>query len=206
MARYGIPADHALGVPINQIQRLGKRLGRDHALAEGLWATGIYEARLLVADVAEPARLTRAQMDRWCRDFDSWAVVDTVCFALFCDSPLAWSRVEPWAKNESEFVRRAGFALLACLSGPKKPGDDAAFLAGLQLIERGAGDGRNFVRKGVSWALRMIGRRNVVLHTAALATARALTESADPAARWIGRTALKDLSRPLVVRRVAKQR
>lgn len=194
MARYGIPADHALGVSISLIQKLARQLGPDHELAEALWATGVYEARLLVAYIGEPTRLTSAQMDRWCRDFDSWAVVDTLCFALFNQSPHAWGRVAPWAKKKDEFVRRAGFALLACLSGPNRSADDQAFLKHLPLIEWGATDERNFVKKGVSWALRMIGRRNAALNTAAVAVARRLAESEQPSARWVGKVALKELT------------
>ena len=206
LARYGIPSDHALGVPMNQIQQLAKQLGPDHELAEALWDTGIYEARLLVAYIGEPERLTVAQMDAWCRDFDNWAVVDTLCFVLFNQTPLAWGRVTPWVKNPEEFVRRAGFALLACLSGPRKEGGDGLFLKALPLIERGAADERNFVKKGVSWALRMIGRRNAPLNTAAVELSRRLAESTQPSARWIGKTALKELTSPAVLRRLPPKR
>lgn len=206
MARYGLPSDHALGVPMNQIQRLAKELGPDHELATALWDTGVYEARLLVAYIGESERLTVAQMDRWCRDFDNWGVVDTLCFALFNETPLAWGRIEPWAKKKDEFVRRAGFALLACMSGPRKPGDDAQFLRYFPLIEQGATDERNFVKKGVSWALRMIGRRNAVLNVAAVELSQRLAESTEPAARWIGRTAFKELTSPAVARKFTVSR
>ena len=206
MARYGLPSKNAMGVPMRSIQKLAKLLGRDHDLAIALWDTGVYEARILVAYVGEPERLTPAQMDRWCRDFDNWGVVDTLCFALFNDSPHAWSRVAPWARAKEEFVRRASFALLACLSGPKRNTADKVFLKYLPLIERGATDERNFVKKGVSWALRMIGRRNPTHHTATLAVAHRLADSVQPGARWVGKDALKDLTRPLVVRRLASAR
>jgi 3-methyladenine DNA glycosylase AlkD len=202
MTRFGLPPDRALGVPMKQIQALAKRLGPDHALADPLWDTGVYEARLLVAYVGEPSRLTVAQMDRWCADFDNWAVVDTLCFTLFNESPHAWGRVAAWVKKKNEFEKRAGFVLMACLSGPRRNAEDAVFLRWLPVIERDAADERNFVKKGVSWALRMIGRRNAALHEAALAVARRLADSPVASARWVGKDALRDLTKPAVIARI----
>lgn len=206
MARYGLPSDGAVGIPVGTLKLHAKTLGRDHDLAAALWDTGIYEARLLAAFVGDPARLTPAQMDRWCRDFDNWGVCDTVCFSLFDRSPHAWSRVEPWARSEKEFVRRAGFALLACLGVHDKAAGDEAFARYLPLIERGAADDRNFVKKGVSWALRVVGRRSPALNASAVALARRLAASPDPPARWVGRDALRDLTGPAVARALARRR
>lgn len=205
LARYAIPDDKALGVAMADIQAIGKRVGRDQALAEALWDTGIYEARLLAAYVGDAAALTAAKMDRWCRDFDNWAVCDTLCFALFDRSPLAWRAVERWAKRRPEFQRRAAFALLAGLALHDKQAEDDLFLHGLELIEAAAEDERNFVRKAVNWALRAIGGRNRNLHRASLILAKRLSASTDPTARWIGKDAHAQLSRPLVVNRVEKR-
>ena len=196
MARYAIPSDHAFGVSMGNIQQLARHLGRNQALAEALWETGWYEARTLAAYVGEPDRLTSAQMDRWCRDFDNWAICDTLCFALFDRSPHAWKKVALWAGRRDEYAKRAGFALLASLALHDRETGDAQFLEGLALIEREAGDDRNFVKKGVSWALRAIGRRRSPrLQAAAQAAAKRLAESPDPTARWIGKDALKDFSK-----------
>lgn len=176
------------------IQKLAKQLGRDQALASALWKTGCYEARLLTAYVGEAERLTASEMDRWCRDFDNWGVVDTLCFSLFDRSPHAWSKVVLWTKLQAEFPCRAGFVLLACLAAHDKEASDDAFLKHFPLIERGAHDDRNFVKKGVSWALRMIGRRNPVVNQAAIILAQRLSSSDDRAARWVGKDALKQLT------------
>ena len=133
-------------------------------------------------------------MDRWCRDFDSWGICDTVCFKLFDQVPHAFRKVDQWAGRRDEFEKRAAFALLACLAAHDKAADDEAFLQRMPLIETAAIDERNFVKKGVSWALRMIGRRNRTLYPAALALAKRLAASAEPAARWIGKGAVKELS------------
>jgi 3-methyladenine DNA glycosylase AlkD len=182
------------------IHQVAKRVGKDHALAAELWETGWHEARLLAAFVDDPKLVTRQQMDRWCRDFDNWGVCDTVCFKLFDQTPHAFAKVAQWARRRKEFEKRAAFALLASLALHDKKSDDTPFLKCLPLIEGAASDERNFVKKGVSWALRGVGHRSTALHTAALALARRLAASDEPAARWVGKDAIKDLTRPLVTR------
>ena len=195
LARYGIVAPKAFGVSMRDVQALAKRLGPDHALALSLWDTGWYEAQLLTAFVAEPARLTAAQMDRWAREMDNWAVCDTLCFKLFDRSPHAFRKVTQWKTRKEEFVKRSAFALLASLALHDKASGDASFLRLLPAIERAATDERNFVKKGVSWALRSIGRRNAALHAAAIDTSTRLAASPAAPARWIGRDALRELQR-----------
>ena len=202
MARYGIVAPKAFGVSVGDLRKLGKQLGKSHELAIGLWKTGWYEARMLVPFVGEPERVTPAQMDRWARDFDNWAICDALCFHLFDRSPHAYRKVSAWSTRREEFVRRAAFALAASLALHDRQAPDKAFEQMLPLIERAATDERNFVKKGVSWALRGIGTRSPALHTQSLALARRLAASKDPSARWVGRDAIRDLSRPMVVKRV----
>ena len=196
MARYAIVAPKAYGVSVADVRRLGKQLGRDHALAAALWNSGWYEARLLASFVEDPALLTVTQMNRWAKDFDNWAVCDTVCFHLFDKSPLAWGRIARWSGATRELEKRAGFALLASVALHDKTAQDAPFLDALSLVTREAHDGRNFVKKGVSWALRGIGHRSASLRTASLAVARELAASDDASERWIGKDALRDLTRP----------
>jgi 3-methyladenine DNA glycosylase AlkD len=206
LPRYGITTDKAMGVSVGDIRDLGKRLGRDHDLAAALWDTGWYEARMLTAFVDDPARVTPSQMDRWCRDFDNWGICDTLCFHLFDKSPHAWSRIHKWHDARGEFVKRAAFALLASVALHDKKLPDTPFVKSLSLIEDAATDDRNFVKKGVSWALRLIGRRNPALNVEAIALSRRLAASDYPAARWIGKGAVKELTSALVVRRLAAGR
>lgn len=206
MPRYGLPSEHALGVPVGEIKRLGKRLGRSQALAEALWKTGLYEARLLASFVGEPERLTPAQMDRWCRDFDNWGICDTVCFHLFDRTPHAWAKVREWSDRREEFVKRAAFALLWGLTVHDKSATDAQFVESLAFIERAAADERNFVKKAVNMALRAIGKRNPTLNAAAVATARRLASSTQATERWVGKDALRELTGPSVTRRLAARR
>lgn len=205
MARYGIPSDNASGVSVADIRLLAKRLGRDHALALALWETGSYEARMLTPFIDEPARVTPSQMDRWCRDFDSWAICDALCFHLFDKTLYAWQKIAKWCGRREEFVKRAAFALLASVALHDKTAPDARFLDSFPLIERAATDDRNFVKKAVSWALRGIGKRNPALNAAAIKLARRLADSQSPAARWIGKDALRDLATPATRRRFERK-
>jgi 3-methyladenine DNA glycosylase AlkD len=205
-ARYGIHADKALGVPMAAMLSLAKRLGTDHELALSLWDTGWYEARMVAALVDDPTRVTARQMDRWCRDFDNWGICDTVCFKLFDRTPHAFSKVAQWAKSPAEFVRRGAFALLACLALHDKTAPDDRFIRCLRLIETGALDERNFVKKSVSWALRAIGERNVELNTEALKLARRLASAQESAPRWVGKDAIRQLTAAAAVRRLKARR
>jgi 3-methyladenine DNA glycosylase AlkD len=207
MARYGIVVQNGriFGVSVGTLRDMGKRIGRDHDLALALWDTGWYEARMLAAFVDEPDRVTPAQMDRWCRDFDNWAICDHCCFHLFDKTPHAYKKVPTWAKRKQEFECRAAFALIASLGVHDKQAEPAAFAKFLPLIERAATDDRNFVKKGVSWALRVVGRRTPELYAQSVALAKKLAVSKDASARWIGNDALRDLARPAVVKRLNAQ-
>ncbi len=205
MARYAIPADHALGVAMRDIKALGKQIGINHPLADALWATGVYEARMLASFVGDPAGLTSQQMDRWCKDFDNWAFCDAMSFNLFDRSPLAWAKVEQWSGAAAEFEKRTAFALLWSLSVHDKRATDDQFRHGLALVEREAGDARNFVKKAVNMALRAVGKRNLALNAAATLVARRLSLAADPSARWVGKDALKELTGAALATRLASR-
>jgi 3-methyladenine DNA glycosylase AlkD len=205
LSRYGLPTENAYGIPVGVLRAYAKKIGSNHTLAIQLWKTGSFDAQILAAFLGEPERLTLAQMNAWCRSFDNWGTTDTACFALFDQSPLAWKVVTPWVRRTGEFQRRAGFVMMACLAQHDRTAPDEQFVKYLPMIEKGATDDRNFVKKGVSWALRGIGHRNARLHAAAISTATLLSKSNDAPSRWVGKDALRDLTRPAVVRKVAKK-
>ncbi|MBI3740452.1 MAG: DNA alkylation repair protein [Chloroflexi bacterium] len=193
MARFGINPKNTLGISIPKLRALAKEIGRDHALAQKLWASGIHEARILASMVDEPARVTPAQMDRWVRGLDSWDVCDNVCGNLFDKTPHAWKKAIAWSKRSREFEKRAGFALMAYLAWHDKHARDAQFEKFLPHLARGATDERNFVKKAVNWALRQIGKRNRALNRAAIRIAREIAQKDSRAARWIAADALREL-------------
>src|SRR2546426_650717 len=205
MARYGISAKRAFGVTMGTLLSLSKRVGKDHALATALWDSGWYEARLLAALVGDPQRVTRRQMNAWAASFENWADCDTACFKLFDQSPFAWEKSLQWSASPWLFVKRGGFALMACLALHDKSAPDKKFRAVLPVIGKGASDERNFVKKAVSWALRAIGRRNLELNAAALAVANRLALSEEASSRWVGKDALRELSSSKVRAQLARR-
>ena len=204
MARFGIRTDRALGgIGMPRLRRMGRDLGPDHELAEALWATGVHEARLLAAFVDDPALVTEDQMERWAGGFDSWDLCDTVCGSLFDRTPFAHGQAAAWSGRDEEFVKRAGFAMMAWLAVHDREADDERFLAFLPHVERGAGDDRKLVRKAVSWALRQIGKRNVDLNAEAVACAGRIREQGSRSARWVASDVLRELEGGPVRERLA---
>jgi 3-methyladenine DNA glycosylase AlkD len=204
MARFAIPSENALGVAMRDIKALGRKLGHNHELASALWNTEVYEARMLASFVGDPTKLTSAEMDRWCKDFDNWAFCDAMSFNLFDRTPHAWEKVAQWSSKRNEFEKRTAFALLWSLTVHDKSASDDQFIQGIALIEREAGDGRNFVKKAVNMALRAIGKRNLALNTSAVAVARRLADSQDATAKWVGKDALRELTSPGVKKRLRR--
>lgn len=194
MTRYGITSARMYGVSMTAMRPLVRRLGRDQALADALWRTGWLEARLIAGFVADPAACTPRTMDRWARDFDSWALTDGTCLHLFCESPRAWGRVAAWRRRRGEQQRRAAFALLACLAVHDREAADARFEAALAWVVEAATDDRPYVRKAVNWALRQVGKRSTRLCRAALAAADRIAALDTPGARWIAADARRELA------------
>ncbi len=194
MARFGINPQNTLGISIPYLRSLAKRAGRSQAMAEALWASQIHEARILASLVAEPRQVSEALLEAWVLDFDSWDVCDQVCSNLFDRTPYAWSKAHAWPARPEEFVRRAGFVLMAALASHDKKATDEQFAALLPHILQYAGDERNFVKKAVNWALRGIGKRSLRLNALAVETARQLQDSPARAARWVASDALRELT------------
>jgi len=194
MARFGINPDKTLGVSIPALRKLAKQIGRDHRIAQELWDSGIHEARILAGFVDDPKLVTEAQLEAWVAGFDSWDVCDQVCAGLFDATPFAWNKAVEWTARPEEFVKRAGFVLMAALAVHDKKAADDRFIAFLPLIARESNDARNFVRKAVNWALRGIGKRNRALNQVAIQTARDILMLDSKTARWIAADALRELS------------
>jgi 3-methyladenine DNA glycosylase AlkD len=195
MARFGINSDHALGVGIPALRKMAKAAGRDQSLSLDLWASRILEARLLAAFVGDPARVTEDQMERWAKDFDSWAVCDQVCMSLFDKTPHAYKKAVEWSQRDDEYVKRAAYALMASLAVHDKEADDSKFSSFFPFIKAGSSDERNFVKKGVNWALRQIGKRNDALRGLAIRCAEEILLEGSKSCRWVAKDALRELQK-----------
>lgn len=205
MQKYGMELESRLGVKVPKIRKIARDIGKDHQLALELWRTGIVEARILASLVDEPSAVTEKQMDEWVVDFNSWDVCDQVCMNLFDKTPFVWKKIKQWAKQDPEYVKRAGYALIAGLAVHNKQADDENFLKQLPLIEYGAMDKRNFVKKAVSWSLRSIGKRNIHLNKQVLTFAEKLKKSDNKTSQWIGRDTIQDITSDATKRRFARQ-
>ena len=205
MARFGIKTGGRLGISIPQLRKIANQTGRDHQLSLELWDTGIPEARILASMIDDPAQVTVAQSDSWVCDFNSWDICDQVCGNLFDKTPFAWEKISKWAVDEREYVRRAGYVMLACLAVHDKNAPDASFTATFPFITAGATDPRNFVRKAVNWAIRNVGKRNLALNKAAITLSEEILAIDDKTARWIARDALRELTGEKVQERLRKK-
>lgn len=193
MARFGIRSKKAFGVGVKPLRSLAKKIGTDHRLAQALWNSGYLEARILAAIIDDPVLVTSRQMDLWAADFDNWAVCDACCSVLFDKTRFAYTKARVWSGRKSEFVKRAGYVMIAVLAVHDKKAPDTVFLKLLPLIRMGATDDRNFVKKAVNWALRQIGKRNRNLNRQALRLATDIRRLDSSAARWIAADAIREL-------------
>lgn len=195
MARFGIDSSKAIGVKLPDIRKLAKTIKKDHQLALELWESGIHEARLLATLVADPKQLTPQQMDNWANDFYSWDICDQACGNLFDQTDFAIEKALEYSASEQEFVKRAGFVLMAEFAVHNKKASDDVFIQLFPVIEREAWDNRNFVRKAVNWSLRQIGKRNRMLNQVAIAVAKRIAQQDSKAAKWIASDALAELTK-----------
>ncbi len=193
-AHFGVKAGQSLGIHVPQLRALAKEIRQNHALAGELWATGIHEARLLATMLADPKQITETQMEHWAADLDSWDVCDGACSEVFSHTPYAVAKAMAWAGRPEEYVKRAGFVLMADLAHRSHKTTDEQLIAFLPLLLREATDERNFVKKAINWALRDIGKRNMALNAQAIATAHQIHALASKSARWIAADALRELT------------
>jgi 3-methyladenine DNA glycosylase AlkD len=205
MAYFGVHVEKAHGISTPELHRLAKKIGKNHELANQLWASGIHEAKCLAAMIGEPSKVTEAQMERWARGFDSWDVVDAACCYLFGHAAPAWKKAFTWSRRKEEFVKRAAFSLMAYISYKDELAPNTDFIRFLAVIRRESCDERNFVKKAVNWALRNIGKRNRALNRAAIRTARQIRALDSSTARWIATDAIRELTSPAVQKRLRKK-
>jgi 3-methyladenine DNA glycosylase AlkD len=193
MKRFGIETAMALGIPVPELRKLAKAIKRDHDLALALWKTGFHEARILASMIDDPALVTEEQFDAWVNDFNSWDLCDQVCGNLLDRTPFIIAKAKQFSAADKEFIKRAGFVLMAEFAVHNKKAEDEVFIDFLQIIEREACDERNFVKKAVNWALRQTGKRNAALRALAIESADRILTKECRAARWVASNALNEL-------------
>jgi 3-methyladenine DNA glycosylase AlkD len=205
MAYFGVQATIANGVSAQLLHKLAREIGKDHLLANELWACEVHEAKILASLIGEPEKATASEMEVWARAFDSWDIVDTACCYLYAGSKFAWKKAQDWSHRRELFVKRAGFALVAYLSYKDKQSPDEKFTEFLKVVEGESDDDRHFVKRAVNWALRNIGKRNLKLNREAIRVAEKLRKRDSRAARWIAADALRELRSESVQRRLRQK-
>jgi 3-methyladenine DNA glycosylase AlkD len=198
MLRFGVNNTKALGVKVPELRKLASTIKKNHQLAQQLWDTDIHEARILASMIDDPALVTTQQIDAWVKDFETWDVCDQVCGNLFDRTPYAIDKALEFSAHKEEFIKRAGFVLMAEYAVHNKTADDQVFIALFPVMEREAWDDRNFVKKAVNWALRQIGKRNDNLLPLAIACAERIKQQNTKSAKWIARNALTELQPKLL--------
>jgi 3-methyladenine DNA glycosylase AlkD len=205
MARFGINIKRALGISVVELRKIAKKIGKNHELATKLWDSEIHEARLLACFIGEPKKLIEKQMEDWVQDFNSWDICDQVCGNLFDKTEFAWKKTFEWVERKEEFVKRAGFALMATLAVHDKKAKDNLFEKFFPIIKKHSTDERNYVRKAVNWALRQIGKRNLYLNQRALKVAKIIQKIDSKTARWIANDAIRELESEKIQKRLIEK-
>ncbi len=206
MARFGISPNQTFGVSIPNLRKIARVIGKNHVLAQRLWKLDVRETRILASMIDEPKKVTEEQMDSWTQSFDYWEICDQCCMNLFEKTDFAYEKAVEWSRAEREFVKRAGFVMMARLAVSDKKAGDEAFEAFLPIIKQGAADERNMVKKAVNWALRQIGKRNLRLNRLAIETAEDIKKMDFPAARWIASDALRELTNEKILDKLQRKK
>jgi 3-methyladenine DNA glycosylase AlkD len=206
MARFGIKGDKRLGISIPELRKMGKSIGKDHELALKLWATKIPDAMILAALIDKPGKVTELQAENWVKDLNSWDVCDQLCMNLFERVPFAEKKIREWSKRDEEFVKRASFALIACIAWHNKDAPDELFTGFFPVIKNGVTDERNYVKKAVSWALRNIGKKNLNLNKKAIELAREIKNIDSKPSRWIASDVIRELESEAIQKRLKNKK
>ena len=206
MARFGISTKKAFGVSIPNLRKIAREIGKDHDLAKELWESDIRETRILASLIDNPKEVTKEQMDRWVKDFDCWDVCDQTCMNFFRYTQFAYQKAVEWSGRDEEFVKRAGFVMMATLAVSDKKAVDLEFERFFPIMKREATDNRNFVKKAINWALRQIGKRNMELNRKAIEVAKDIEKIDSKAAKWIASDAIRELKSEKVQKMLKEKR
>lgn len=205
MARFGINPQKTYAVRIPELKKIAKKVGKNHQLAAQLWEAGYRETRILACMIEDPKQVTSEQMDVWATEFDYWEICDQCCMKLFRMTPFAYQKVFEWSESEEEFKKRAAFALIAVLAVHDKKAPDEKFEQLFPLIIKESTDNRLYVKKAVNWALRHIGKKNIILNRKAINVASEIQKIDSKSAKWIASDALREIKSAKVQERLYRQ-
>lgn len=203
MQRFGITSKSKIfGILKPELRKIAKRIGKNQELAIKLWETEIHEARILASIIAEPEKFTEDLMDKWVSEIDNWDLCDQCVMNLFWRTKHAYKKAREWSQSNHEFIKRAGFSLIAKLAISDKKASNEKFEQFFPIIKREATDKRNYVKKAISWALRQIGKRNLELNEKAIEIAKEIQRLNSKSAKWIAQDVIRELTSEKIQKRL----
>lgn len=194
MSNFGINTENALGISITTLRKIAKSIGLNTDLAIELWNVGYHESRILASMITDPKNVDKKLIETWVNDFNSWDLCDQCCNNLFRKTVFAIDYTFEWTESEREYVKRAGFVLIAVLSVHSKTITNRDFQKYFPIILKHSVDERNFVMKAVNWSLRQIGKRNLELNLEAIRIAENMSKHDSKSAKWIAKNALQEIT------------
>ncbi len=151
--RFGIITRYEiLGISRTKLRKLAKGIGKNTELALELWRTNILEAKILATMIADPKEFKREFAYEWVKDIDNWDLCDQFVLNLLWRTNYAYEIAKEFCKDDEEFVKRAGLALIAKLAMSNKKANEGKFKEFLPLIREGLKDRRKYVKKAAIWA------------------------------------------------------
>ncbi len=166
----------SFGIGLTRLRKLAKQIGRNRELAQALWKTDVYEARVIALLIDDPARITRDQAEQQVGELAGGmlAHVFASCDATLAKTSFVVELADKWVRSEDPVRRDCGYGLLyevSKFSGKKAPGEDY-FLAHIERIAASIRTESEKVRLSMGAALMGIGKRSAVLNRAALRVAQ----------------------------------
>lgn len=205
MEHFGIPSANALGIRNTELKIVAKRLGKNQSFANQLWEKRYHECKLLAIHIGSAKSFTEQMAEQWTKQAYSWDLVDGIALKLLPKQTYTHDKILEWSVRKPEFEKRMAFAAIVGITVHHKTVTDEYLTNFFPLLEREAGDERNFVKKAVNWALRQIGKKNEYLNGGAIRCAERILTQDSPSSRWIARDALRELTSAAVQERLMRK-
>jgi len=159
------------GLGLTRLRKLAKRIGRNRELAQALWKTDVYDARVIALLIDDPAQITISQAERQVEELAGGmlAHVFASCDATLAKTSFVVELAEQWVLSDDPVRRDCGYGLLyeaSKLSGKRAPSEEF-FLAHIKRIADTINGESEKVRLSMGAALMGIGKRSAGLNRAA---------------------------------------